>query len=73
MTFKVLAKIHCLFQGLQADLAGLARLDVCFDILAGGGVQFSVDILGKPFEQGQAVSVGLVRVSLFHNRFSMLP
>jgi hypothetical protein len=44
-----------LFQRVQADLAGFACLDVGFDIVAGGSIQFPVDILGEPFEKGYAM------------------
>jgi hypothetical protein len=71
--FKVFAQFHRLFQGAQAHLAGFARPDVCFDIPAGGGVEFPVDILGEPLEQCNTVFVGMVRVSPFHNTLSMLP
>ncbi len=72
MTIKVFTQIDRLFQGAQAYLTGFARLDVCFDILAGWGGQFLINILRKPFEQRHAVFVGMVGVSLFHNRSSML-
>lgn len=72
MAFEVLAQIHGMLQCLQADLTRFARLDVRFNIFAGGWVQLPVDILGKPFEKRQAVVVGMVRVSLFHNKISML-
>lgn len=71
--FKVFAQVHRLFQGAQAHLAGFARPDVRFDLPAGGSVQFPVYILGESLEQRDAVFVGMVRVSLFHNTLSMLP
>lgn len=71
--FKVFAQIYGLFQRVEAYLTGLAGPDMRLDVLAGGGVQFPVDIFGKPFEQGHAVLMGMVRVSPFHNTFSMLP
>lgn len=73
MAFKIPAKIYRLFECVQAYLAGLACLNMCFNLPAGRSVQLPVDILGKLFEQLHAVLVGVVRISPFHNMFSMLP
>jgi hypothetical protein len=70
--FKVFAQFHRLFQGASGRPDRVCTPDMCFDIFAGGGVQFFVDILGKPFEQRNAVFVGMMRVSPFHNTLSML-
>lgn len=70
--FKVFTHLHRLLQGAQTDLTGFARFDMRFDLLAGGGVQLFIDILGKPVEQRNAVVVGMMCVSPFHNTFSML-
>ncbi|VTR70007.1 hypothetical protein DESC_780195 [Desulfosarcina cetonica] len=68
LVFKVAADIDRLFQGFEADLAGLARLDVRFDILAGGHVQLPVDIFRESFKKGNASLVGMVRISPFHSK-----
>lgn len=70
--FEVAAQRYRLFQCLQADLTRFARADVRFNLLAGGGVQFPVDIFGKLLEQRQAVFMGKVRMIRFHSRFSVL-
>ena len=53
-------------------MAGSARLDMRFDILAGGRVQLVNDIAGKLLELHQAAFMGTIRASLFCVRISML-
>ena len=69
--FEVFAEFYGFFQGPHAHLAGFAVLDVGFDILTRRGVQFPVDILGKLFEKGQTIAMGMVGITPFHNKLSM--
>lgn len=50
LIFKVPTQFDRLLERFQAHLAGFACLDMCFDVLAGNGIQLPIDILGETFE-----------------------
>lgn len=73
MTLEVTTQVDRLGERLEAHLAWFAGFDVGFYLLAGGGVQFSIDVFGKSFEKCQTVLVIMVGIILFHSNFSVLP